>query len=144
MARRLDAERLATWRLLRASVRAVDAEIDAVLRDEHGIERGAYEVLAYLEANGGQARVQEVADSLVINRSTFTRLVDRLDSSGWVTRELTVDDGRGLVLVLTARGWRTAAKVRPAYRRAVQRSFNQHVTDTDLAALQRLLGKLTT
>lgn len=142
MARRLDAERLATWRALRASVREVDADIDATLRDEHGIERSAYEVLAYLEAAGGQARIQEVADALVINRSTFTRLVDRLDSAGWLTRELTAEDGRGLVLVLTNRGWRTAAKVRPAYRRAVQRAFNRHVTDTDLAALQRLLGKL--
>jgi DNA-binding MarR family transcriptional regulator len=144
VARRLDAERLALWRGLHAATRSVQAEIERELRVEHGVEVNAYEVLAHLEAAGGSARVIDVADALVINRSTFTRLVDRLDSAGLVARELTEDDGRGLVLVLTNRGRRLATKVRPAYRRAVQRAFNQHVTDTDLAALQRFLGKVPT
>jgi DNA-binding MarR family transcriptional regulator len=142
MARRLDAERVAVWQDFSLAGRRVRTDLERSLRVEHGVELALYEVLDLLEVNNGQGRMQEVADALVINRSTFTRLVDRMDSAGLVSRELTPDDGRGILLTLTAKGARMHSRARPAYRRVVQRAFNVHLTDSDLVALQRILGKV--
>ncbi len=53
-----------------------------------------------------------------------------------------LDDRRAVSVQITAAGryaWRDA---NITYRRLVQRYFAQHLTDTDLAALQRVWGKL--
>ena len=142
MARRLDSERVAAWQDFSLAGRRIRSELERSLRVEHGVELALYEVLDLLEVNNGQGRMQELADALVINRSTFTRLVDRMDSAGLVSRELTPDDGRGILLTLTSKGSRMHSRARPAYRRVVQRTFNVHLTDSDLAALQRILGKV--
>ncbi len=142
MARRLDAERVAVWQDFSLAARRVRSELERCLRLEHGLELALYEVLDLLEVSNGQGRMQDVADALVINRSTFTRLVDRMDSAGLVSRELTPDDGRGILLTLTTKGARVHSRSRPAYRRVVQRAFNVHLTDSDLVALQRVLSKV--
>jgi DNA-binding MarR family transcriptional regulator len=138
---RLDAERLALWRQLRRMAATIDAELDADLRAEVGLDRTSFETLAYLAEHEGRARMTEIAASLVVNASTFTRVVDRLDARGLVTRELTTDDGRGVIATLTRKGERTFVRSRPVYRRAVQRLFNRYLTDSDLTALHRVLNK---
>ena len=142
MARRLDAERVLVWQEFSQAARRVRADLERTLRSELDLELLIFEVLEALEMAGGQSRIQDLADTLVINRSTFTRLVDRMDSSGLVSRELTPDDGRGILLTLTGKGEKLHSRARASYRRVVQRSFNVHVTDSDLLALQRLLGKV--
>jgi DNA-binding MarR family transcriptional regulator len=142
MARRLDAERVVVWRDFSQAARRVRAELERTLRSEVDVELAVFEVLDALDAIGGQARMQEVADTLVINRSTFTRVVDRMDSSGLVSRDLTPEDGRGITLSLTAKGTKLHSRARPTYRRVVQHAFNVHLTDSDLLALQRVLGKV--
>jgi DNA-binding MarR family transcriptional regulator len=142
MSRRLDAERLALWREFRRAATRVEDELAELLEREHNIDVATYELLERLNDAGGRARMADLAAALVINRSTFTRLVDRLDAKGLVTRELTDDDGRGVVAVLTSRGRRTFVKARPAYRRALQDAFARHLTDTDLAALHRVFNKV--
>jgi DNA-binding MarR family transcriptional regulator len=54
----------------------------------------------------------ELADAVLLSRSGVTRLVDRLERAGLVTRERADGDGRGIVAVLTSAGverLRTAA-----------------------------------
>src|ERR1700712_413858 len=96
MAPRLDSERVAAWHDFSLAARRVRSELERSLRTEHGVELALYEVLDLLETNNGQGRMQEVADALVINRSTFTRLVDRMDSAGLGGRGVTPEDGPGL------------------------------------------------
>src|ERR1700709_95284 len=98
MAPRLDSERVAARPDFSLAAPPARRALERSRRTEHGVELALYEVLDLLETNNGQGRMQEVADALVINRSTFTRLVDRMDSAGLVGRGLTPADGRGLLL----------------------------------------------
>lgn len=142
MAKRLDSRRLALWRQYRHAAAAIEASIGEEMAAETDLDMTTFEVLALLDANGGRARMQDLANELVINPSTFTRLIDRLDGRGLVVRELTPNDGRGVEAVMTTRGRRLFLKSRPTYRRAVQRGFARHLTDTDIAALVRILNKV--
>lgn len=140
--KRLDAQRLALWRSYRHVAASIDAEIARELDTAGEHELVVFEVLALLDASGGRMRMQEISEALVIKRSTFTRLIDRMDAKGLVARELTTDDGRGVVAVLTNKGQRAFLRARPTYRRSVQQLFARHLTDTDVNALVRILHKL--
>jgi DNA-binding MarR family transcriptional regulator len=142
MARRLDAERLQMWRLYRRSVADIEVELAEELGTEADVALDEFEVLSMLDAGAGHQRVQTLATTLGINRSTMTRLLDRMTAKGWISREPASDDGRGIVVILSAKGRRVFLRVRPIYRRAVQRHFARHLTDTDVAALRRILHKI--
>jgi DNA-binding MarR family transcriptional regulator len=75
--------------------------------------------------------------------SSLSRRLDRMEESGFVTRSNTpvADDRRAVTVALTAGGraaWRDA---NITYRRLVQQRFAMRLTDTDVAALQRVITK---
>lgn len=142
---RLDAERVAVWRRWSRTVGDIQRRVDAYLRDEcDGLTLGWFDVLATLAARGGTSRVHELVDDLAEVPSSLSRRLDRLEDAGLVDRRVPDPEGdrRAVEVSLTPDGrhtWRTALV---AYRRAVQSEFNHVITDTDLAALTRVLGKL--
>ena len=142
MARRPDAERLAVWRSFTEAHARVSAKLARELEDETELPLSWYEVLGQLVDAGGRLRMQELAQRTVINKSSLTRLVDRLEDEGYVEREACAADGRGQFAVLTRDGRAAFRAAQPAHLHGVQREFAQHLTDTDVAALQRVLAKL--
>jgi DNA-binding MarR family transcriptional regulator len=143
VAKRLDAERLDLWRQLRRTTASIAEAVADDLEADLGIELATFELLSALEGAGGRCRMQELASLLVVNRSTLTRMVDRLDNRGLVLRELTTTDGRGVYAVLTKKGQRAYLKARPVYRRSLQREFARRLTESDVMALHRVLNKMT-
>ncbi|MER8184910.1 MarR family transcriptional regulator [Kitasatospora sp. NPDC094015] len=69
-----------------------------------GLSTGRYRLLADLEGCGGEKSPSGLAADLGVSRATVTGLVDGLERDGLVARRASVDDGRGAVVVLTARG----------------------------------------
>ena len=59
----------------------------------------------------GPATPSQLADRLALARSTVIRLLERLDTEGWIRRRPDPADGRSTQVVLTARGHRTADRV---------------------------------
>ena len=89
-------------------------------------------------------RVHELCAVLDEVPSSLSRRLDRMTDDGYLRRKHTplADDRRAVSVQITAAGryaWRDA---NITYRRLVQKYFAQHLTDTDLAALQRVWGKL--
>ena len=139
---RPDPERLAVWRSFLevhdALTRALAAELDA----ERDLPLNWYEVLLVLHEAGGKLRMQELAGRLLVNKSSLTRVIDRMVEAGYVEREPCVEDGRGQYAVLTREGRETLRKAAPTHLRGVQEHFAQYLTDSDVVALQRVFGKL--
>ena len=80
--------------------------LDAEMRAEHGLPVSSYEVLMFLgDAPERRLRMAEIADRVLLSRSGLTRLVDRLEALGYVTRCAVEDDGRGAYAELTDAGW---------------------------------------
>ena len=140
---RLDAERVALLRALTAATTAVTRQIDADLTSEFGLPLPWFEVMTALQRAGGTLRVNELRAALDEVPSSLSRRLDRMEEEGYVARgPATSDDKRAVTVTLTREGrslWRDA---NITYRRAVQRHFNEVVTDSDMLALQRFISKL--
>jgi DNA-binding MarR family transcriptional regulator len=140
---RLDASRIELWRDLSRVVVDTRLELDRRLSAETGLSLVAFDALSLMESGGGRARLAELARHVGLTRPATTRLIDRLDSAGMVTRELTDGDGRGVEAVLTRKGAVTQRRVRLLYRRTLQELVGQHLSATDVIAMQRVLSKWT-
>jgi DNA-binding MarR family transcriptional regulator len=86
--------------------------------------------------------MQELAGRLLVNKSSLTRLIDRMTEAGYVDREPCLEDGRGQYAVLTRDGRETLRRSAPTHLRGVQEHFAQYLTDSDVVALARVFGKL--
>ena len=94
------------------------------------------EVLMFLDhAPGQQMRMTELAAGVLISRSACTRLVDRLDRLGYVTRRAATDDRRGLYAQLTDTGRDVIRPARATHQEGVRAAFLDRARATDQVAL---------
>jgi DNA-binding MarR family transcriptional regulator len=135
----LTAEELGAWRgLLRVHARLTRA-LDAELVAEHGLPLSSYEVLLFLaDSPGGQMRMSELADGVLLSRSGLTRLVDRMQRDGLLRRERCADDARGFLATITPKGRALFARARRTHLDGVHELFLNQLS----AAEQRALGEL--
>lgn len=81
--------------------------------EAHGLRAPEWRVLATLHARQ-RCSMTELADLASIERSTLTRIVDRMQEAGWVTRLSDADDMRVTRLAPTSSGEKLFARVWPA------------------------------
>lgn len=141
---RLDAERIAHWRTLCTTSARLQRVVDRELVEQHGLPLAWFDVLTAVRAAGGAMRVHELCEVLDDVPSSVSRRLDRIEESGLVRRRATPrpDDRRAVTVTMSAEGRRVWRDANVTYRRLVQQHFAQRLTDTDLAALQRIWGKL--
>jgi DNA-binding MarR family transcriptional regulator len=142
---RLDAERVALWRQFCLVSTAVQRTVELQLTEDHGLPLAWFDALTVIRNAGGSMRVHELCTELEEVPSSLSRRLDRMEGDGMVRRKRTPqpDDRRAVTISLTADGravWRDA---NITYRRLVQEHFAKRLTETDLAALQRIFGKLS-
>ncbi|MFI5618020.1 MarR family winged helix-turn-helix transcriptional regulator [Streptomyces sp. NPDC051567] len=85
-----------------------------------GLSTGRYRLLADLEDSDGEKSPSRLAAGLGVSRATVTGLVDALEKEGLVLRRPSAQDGRGAVVVLTARGARRLRELAPDHFRRLQ------------------------
>jgi DNA-binding MarR family transcriptional regulator len=140
----LDTLELDAWRGMLRVHGEIVAQLDAELEREHGLPLSSYEVLIYLGgAPAGRLRMGELAASMLVSRSGLTRLVDRLERDGLVTRERCEDDARGFFAVITGEGRRRLAAARPTHLDGVRRHFVSRLTKGDMQALAQAWERLS-
>lgn len=119
--------------------KALDAELEA----EHGLSLSSYEVLGALRCSPhGRLRMADLAEHAQLSRSGMTRLVDRLERLGWLTRCSCSDDARGCFAVLSAAGADVIDRARPTLQRSVRERFLCHCDDEDLNRLSALFATM--
>jgi DNA-binding MarR family transcriptional regulator len=141
---RLDAARVAAWRDLQSIAAELERTIDEDVMAEWDVPLGWFDVLAALQRLGGEARPSDLAAELRLVRSSLSRRLDRLEEEGWVARQRRgdLDDHRAVVVQLTRRGRALWREMNVTYRRAVQAHVSSHLSNNDVAALNRVLGVL--
>ncbi len=142
---RLDAERIALWRQFCTISTGLQRKIEQTLMDEHDLPLAWFDVLTAVRAAGGSMRVHELREVLDEVPSSLSRRIDRMTDDGYLKRKHTPlpDDRRAVTVSMTNNGryaWRDA---NITYRRLVQQHFAQRLTDTDIAALQRVWSKIS-
>jgi DNA-binding MarR family transcriptional regulator len=101
-----------------------------------------YDVLWELERAGGELRVGELAQRLVVEPYNATRLVDRLAAEDLLRRERATEDRRGARAVITEKGRALRRRMWPQYQRAVLDLFAAPLSETEVKSLLRALTKV--
>ena len=135
-------EQLASWRsFLRAHALVIRA-LETELVVEQQLSLAAYDVLVQLvEAPGHRLRMTELADAVLLSRSGVTRLVDRLERAGLVSRCRVAGDGRGVAAQLTEAGVNRLRTASRTHLTGVMRHFVDPLDD-DIDELERITRRL--
>lgn len=129
-----DAEQHAWRAYLRAS-RHLEVRLDTELQSV-GLSFPEYEVMAMLsEAPNGTMRMSALADLIVQSRSRLTHTAGRLERRSWVTRTMSPDDRRGVLIALTPSGAETVRRAAVVHVQGVRKHFIDPIGPGDLAAV---------
>jgi DNA-binding MarR family transcriptional regulator len=126
-------DEMRAWRAYIAGSAMLGYRLNKELQDEHGIALADYEILARLsEATDRRMRMTQLAADVASSKSRVSHQVARLESAQLVRREECPDDGRGVLAVLTDRGFQVLRAAAPTHLRGVR----EHLVD-QLSAEQR-------
>ncbi len=105
-----------------------------------GLKPGQPKVLEQLLRRDG-CNQRAIAEGCVMDKSTVTSVLARMEEAGLIEREVDPGDRRGMTVALTARG-RDAAERVCSFGAEVDRICLDGFTDEEAAQLSRLLGRV--
>jgi DNA-binding MarR family transcriptional regulator len=134
---------LAAWRGLLRAHADLTREMDAELRERHGITLSAYELLMLLgDAPRRRLRVSELSAATLLSVSGVSRLVDRLARDGLVVKEACEEDGRGAEVALTPMGRGRLRAAQASHLADVRRRFLSRFADPELEEMAGFWSRL--
>lgn len=110
----------------------------AILFKQHGITDAQYNVLRILRGHGTRVATRKIADEMVTRQPDITRLIDRMEKHGLVSRERCKDDRRVVFVSISPK----ARKLLAALDESVldlHRAQLGHLGPAKLKQLNRLL-----
>lgn len=108
------------------------------LYKRHGLTDPKYNALRILRGVGEPMQVYQIAEKMVTPQTDVTRLVERLESAGFVERERCGDDRRVVWVSLTRKGKSILKKLDKPVRDLHEQHF-PGFTNKDLKKLMELL-----
>jgi DNA-binding MarR family transcriptional regulator len=103
-----------------------------------------YDALWGLESGPqGTRRMHELADVLAIERYNLTRLIDRLEQEGLVTRMRDPDDGRAAYATITDKGRALRKQMWKVYQSTVSDLFLSQFRERDIGPVAESLDRAT-
>jgi DNA-binding MarR family transcriptional regulator len=115
---------------------AVTRGMDRDSQAANGLPLAEHHLLAVLgEADAAGVRPTDLAAASTLTKSGLTRAVDRLASMGLIERRVCPSDGRGQLVVLTAKGRQTLRRAAPEFFRSVARHFADHLSERESETL---------
>jgi DNA-binding MarR family transcriptional regulator len=136
-------DQVGTWINLQQTFRVIQARIDERLHAETDLSWPEFELLMRLElATDHPLQMSEIADQLVGSPSGATRIADRLEKDGLIVRETPRENRRIVRVQLTDHGRKVLGEAKRTFHTTLQETFGDHLADSDLAKLRRMLRRL--
>ena len=130
------------WRGMLRIHSTVFRELDRHLLAEHGFGVDSYGVLVTLVSPPAHTMpIGELGQRRNLSPSGISRSVDRLAKLGLLERRINPDDGRSLLVGLTANGIRRLRLAQVTHHRIVRQMLLSHLDQGDLARLGELWEK---
>ena len=131
------------WRTLAALHGLIEVALERELQARHELSVVEYTVLdALSRQDGWHMRMQQLARAAALSPSATTRLVNRLEDRGLLTRILCRDDRRGIYTELTEAGRELLTQARPTHDGALSTALDQARRTPELAGLADSLHTL--
>ena len=143
MTKPLEQEMVEAWRGILFAHARVLRGLEADLLEQHDLPVTWFDVMGRLrQASGQRLRMHELEERSVFTRSGLTRLVDRIEEAGFVSRERTLEDRRGVYVAITQAGINKLDEVWPDHIVSIQKHFGQYLDRKDTEALQAATKKI--
>ncbi len=127
---------LRAWRGLLRAHACLAKRVDSELERAHHLPMTSYEVLNHLhEAPAGRMRMCDLAEQAQLSRSGLTRMVDRLERDGLLSRCTCDHDARGAYACLTDTGRERLEAARGTHLAVVRQQFLSHFNEAELDLL---------
>jgi DNA-binding MarR family transcriptional regulator len=135
-----DDPRFRAWRLMLEAHAATIELLSKELEAGCGMPIGWYDVLFQLhEADGGRLRMVDLARAVLLSKSGLTRLVDRMEREGLVSREVARDDRRSFEVSMTPEGEKRFRKAARVHLRGIDEHWLELLSDPDGRAIEKSL-----
>jgi len=143
MTKWLSKEQQAHWRSWLTASTVLPEQLSRELQEQHGLTITDYEILVRLSENESNAiRMSDLATQTLMSRSRLSHQRDRMESAGLVCREVSPDDRRGQLAVLTSAGMKAIVAAAPDHVEGVRKHFVDLLTDAEYKALGSALKKI--
>lgn len=143
MTRWLTAEQQQAWRRFVAVTMLLPYELDTQLQRDAGLSHVGYWVLAMLsEAPGRALRMSELAARSTASPSRISHVAARLEALGWIRRDRSSEDRRGMVAMLTDTGYAKVVDSAPGHVETVQQFVFDALTDDQVRQLDEISAAL--
>ncbi|WP_024796005.1 MarR family winged helix-turn-helix transcriptional regulator [Tomitella biformata] len=131
------------WRTLAALHGLIESELERALQAQAKLSVVEYTVMdALSRQDGWHMRMQQLARATALSASATTRLVNRLEDRGLLTRILCADDRRGIYTELTPAGRELLEEARPVHDATLERALSGAQQVPELAPLVAALPLL--
>jgi DNA-binding MarR family transcriptional regulator len=143
MTKWLSKEQQAHWRSWLTASTVLPEQLSRELQEQHGLTITDYEILVRLSENESNAiRMSDLATQTLMSRSRLSHQIDRMESAGLVSREVSPDDRRGQLAVLTSAGMKAIVAAAPDHVEGVRKHFVDLLTDAEYKALGSALKNI--
>ena len=124
------------WRRLAALHALIEGELERELSAQSRLSVVEYTVLdALSRQDGWHMRMAQLARAAALSPSAATRLVNRLEDRGLLTRILCADDRRGIYTELTSAGRAALDRARPVHDATLEAALTEAENTPELADL---------
>ncbi|NYF08987.1 DNA-binding MarR family transcriptional regulator [Leifsonia sp. AK011] len=133
---------IAAWEALFRAQVSVLRQLNAEFPTDE-ISFTEYDVLFNLSRQPDrQLRIRDLNKHLLLSQPSVSRLVDRLASKGYVSKESDPGDGRGTVARLTDSGFELFRRVAVQHADSIQRRVGSALSVDELHTLTKICDKL--
>ncbi|HEY1222543.1 MAG TPA: MarR family transcriptional regulator [Acidimicrobiales bacterium] len=102
-----------------------------------------FEVLLQLrKAPEGRLKMNQIAEAIVHSSGGTTRLIDRLEEAGYVTRQLCPNDRRAIFVAISPRGNQKLDEALNVHLDYLEDNLAKRLSDQERSTLATLLNKL--
>lgn len=139
----LNDDEQALWRQMLTASRKIDRCIDETLQLETDLSTSEFSVLVTLsETDEPGLRLRDLCLELDWDRSRTSHQITRMERRGLVTKEKCVGDARGVIVVLTAEGYRRLEAAAPEHVESVRRLIFDHLTEEQAVILAEFMNNV--
>ena len=116
------------------------ADLEEGLQQETGLLLADNEALINLALQ--PMRMSEIAEKLVLSRGGTTKVIDRLEELGHVTRRPDPDDRRATLVEITDSGRQARTDARVVVDRRLEEVWSQHISDEEASTIVDVMERV--
>lgn len=116
------------------------ADMEEALQAATGLLLADNEALLNLSIH--PMRMSEIADKLVLSRGGTTKVIDRLEELGHVTRRPDPDDRRATLVEITDSGRQARAEAKVVIDGRLEEMWSQHISDEEAERMVEVMERV--